>query len=408
MKKSILILFAATAAIILSGCQDIIPKEDEPTENINEEPLDAAKMDIMAWCSIPTGSFATTERFQELEECGFTISLSIVHQAVQLEGAIKFLDLAEPTGVKVMFMCQEAMYEDPEGVVNRIKDHPALFGYCVHDEPRISDIPDLAKVVERVRAADPNHPVYVNLLPGSGENYDNYVKTFVETIHPQFISFDNYAINRDYIAPDWWYNIETIRSAANQAGIPFWAFANCMETTTKPTPTIETLRLYQYTNLAYGAQCLQYFTYWRPNGPSAVNDIAPIIRGERTPLYDLVKEMNEEIQARAGVFIGCNVLQVAHTGETIPEETTRLTSLPAPLTALDTKGNGALVSLIENGKWQYLVIVNRTYEEGFDYDIAFDREVAIVERDGSITLFDGKQSTMHLGEGDCAIYRWAI
>jgi hypothetical protein len=406
-------LSAVFAVLLFPGCQeksqDIIAEQEKQQniiENVNEEPIDAAQMPILAWYSVPIAD-AKPDAFQELKECGFTISLTVVYLAVQLEGAIRILDAAEKSGVKVMFMCQEAMLEDPEGVVDRIKNHPALYGYCVRDEPTISDIPDLAKVVERIRAVDPNHPVYINLLPGSGENYDNYVNTFVDTIHPTFLSFDNHAVHRDYISSDWWYNIETIRSAANKAGIPFWAFACSLESDSRPTTTIGILRLYNYTNLAYGAQCMQYFTYWRPNGPTFTSATAPIVRGERTPIYDLVKEMNEEIQARAGVFVGCSVLQVAHTGESIPEETTRLTSLPAPLTALDTKGNGAMVSLIENGKWRYLVVVNRNYDGGFDYDIAFDREVAIVERDGSITLFGGDQRTMHLGEGDCAIYRWA-
>jgi hypothetical protein len=121
------------------------------------------------------------------------------------------------------------------------------------------------------------------------------------------------------------------------------------------------LRLQFYPDLAYGAQGLQCFTYWNPVPGTWDFHDAPIdLDGNRTPVYDMVKEMNVELQARAGVFVGAKVLSVRHAGETVPPGVTPLGELPAPLTALDTHGNGAVVSMLENGPYRYLVIVNRS------------------------------------------------
>ena len=61
--------------------------------------------------------------------------------------------------------------------------------------------------------------------------------------------------------------------------------------------------------------------------------------------------------------------------------------------------------MLENGPYRYLVIVNRSLDAGFDYDIAFSGKVSVIGRDGKATKFSGK-APMHLEEGDCAIFRW--
>ena len=116
-----------------------------------------------------------------------------------------------------------------------------------------------------------------------------------------------------------------------------------------------------YSNLVYGAQGLQYFTYWTPAGDSVYDyQHGPIgLDGKRTEVYDLVKDMNAEIRSIAGIFLGAKVLSVRHTGSVIPRGTTRLTTLPEKVKVLDTHGYGAIISLLENGGKKYLAIVNR-------------------------------------------------
>jgi hypothetical protein len=298
--------------------------------------------------------------------------------------------------------------------VKKVMDHPALFGYFLRDEPVNKDFPDLAAWADRIKAVDPDHVIYLNLNPNYapeeylGSPYREHVHKFIEEVRLPLVSFDFYPVTESGIRERWWENLEDISQESAAAGLPFWAFALSTAHKPYPIPTMASLRLQFYTDLAYGAQGLQYFTYWNPVPGTRDFHDAPIdLDGNRTPVYDMVKAMNAELQTRAGIFVGAKVLQVRHTGETVPPGVTPLTDLPEPLTTLDTHGKGAVVSVLENGGARYLMLVNRSLDEGFDYDIAFARKVERIGRDGKAFKVPAKGTqTFHLEEGDCAIFRW--
>ncbi len=394
MSKHIWTMAALAAALLLAGCTAKKEKVELP---------------ILAWYSIPEENISL-ERFQELKEAGFNVNLSSVGS---FDKALASLDYGEQTGVKIVFSCHD-MWEDPEGTAAKVKDHPALFGYSLGDEPNNARFPVLADMADRLRSVDPDHVIYVNLFPNYapdevlGSTYPEHVRKYIEEVRPPLVSFDFYPVTEDGIRERWWENLEVISRESAAAGLPFWAFALSTSHKPYPIPTMASLRLQFYTDLAYGAQGLQYFTYWNPVPGTWDFHDAPIdLDGNRTPVYDLVKAMNAELQARADIFVGDKVLQVRHTGETVPPGVTPLTDLPEPLTALDTHGKGAVVSLLENGGFRYLMLVNRSLDEGFDYDIAFARKVERVGRDGKAFKVPAKGTqTFHLEEGDCAIFRW--
>ncbi len=367
----------------------------------------SGEIPILALYSIPAG-FTSVERYQELKDAGFTVNFSHLSS---LEEAVKALDCAQEAGVKIMFTCAE-LWNDTENTVKKVKDHPALFGYSLGDEPSNAAFPGLAAIADKIRSVDPDHVIYVNLFPNYapdevlGSTYPEHVKKFIEEVRLPMVSFDFYPVTEGGIRERWWENLEVISSQSAAAGLPFWAFALSTAHKPYPIPTMASLRLQLYTDLAYGAQGLEYFTYWCPSTEVWDFNNAPISeQGERTAQYDLVKAMNAEIQARAGIFVGDKVLMVRHTGETVPPGVTPLTDLPAPLTALDTKGKGAVVSLLENGRYRYLMLVNRSLDDRFDYDIAFAKNVEKIGRDGNVAKA-GKGGTYTLEEGDCAIFRW--
>ena len=79
--------------------------------------------------------------------------------------------------------------------------------------------------------------------------------------------------------------------------------------------------------------------------------------------------------------------------------------LPEPLKYLNTNGGEALVSFLEKGDYQYVMIVNRSHLAEFDYSISFTKDVAQVYADGSIVKIPGRSASRHLDKGDCAIFR---
>ena len=133
-------------------------------------PAREEKLPIMSWYSIPAED-ATLERYQELADCGFNINFS--HLGT-LEDLRTSLDLAQQVGVKVMATCRE-LETSPDSVVALVKDHPALYGYFLRDEPACPSFPYLAEWARKIEYADGGeHPLYLNLLP-------NFVDTAVLT-----------------------------------------------------------------------------------------------------------------------------------------------------------------------------------------------------------------------------------
>ncbi len=363
---------------------------------------------ILAWYSIPAED-ATLERYQELKEAGFNLTFS--HTSL-FKDAKKALDLAAAVGIKSIFTCRE-LEKDPEATVNKVKDHPGLAGYFLRDEPACNDFPALAKWAKKVRAADNTHYCYLNLFPNYapddvlGDNYERYVQRFIEEVDIQVLSFDSYPIVNERLRERWYENLEVIAAEARKSGKPFWAFALATAHDSYPIPNAAHLRLQMYSNLAYGAQYLQYFTYWNPDTTTWNFYEAPItLEKKRSQVYDRVREVNKELQNRAFVFMGSKVLSVHHTGATIPVGTRRLEKLPEQVKTLDTKENGAVVSLLEKGDYQYLVIVNRSFLEPLDLQIIFKDKVEVVRRDGSIENAAKYNSLFQLEPGEAGIFRW--
>jgi hypothetical protein len=74
------------------------------------------------------------------------------------------------------------------------------------------------------------------------------------------------------------------------------------------------------------------------------------------------------------------LLDVGHTGETIPGGTRRYKAAP-PFAAVETEGDGAVVSTLANARRRYLVIVNRDIHHPMPLVVRLDNS-ARVERVG--------------------------
>src|SRR6185437_1527916 len=182
-----------------------------------------------------------------------------------------------------------------------------------------------------------------------------------------------------------------------------------------PTPTLAHLRVQVFSDLAYGAQVIQYFTYWQAgaaNDPTFID--APIMRdGKRTVAYDRVKQVNAEIQGLAPAFVGSKVVAVGHIGQTIPQGTHRYKA-QAPIASIKNESaatDGALVSLLEKGDQRFLVVVNRDINRAGTYPIALDgsKEAASIQRlekDGTLHAQAGRTIKIELSPGDAAVFEW--
>lgn len=385
-------------------------------ENINaQERIQSGKeFPILAWYSIPAGE-TTLERYMEMKEAGINHSLSFFSNIDQMQ---KALDVAEKAGVKMLVACPE-LKKEPEKTVQRFMNHPALAGYHLIDEPKITLFPELSEWAKKIQAVDNKHFCYVNLFPNHADStqmgtksYREYVQEYIRQIPVQFVSFDYYPVLKDRLSKSWYENLELISAESKKADKPFWAFAlttNYDEDHVTPQTTAA-IRLQVYSNLAYGAQGIQYFTYWSAtsvNAPSVEDQRgAPIsANGKRSVVYDRVKLMSREIQNLAGVFLGSKVVSVRHTGlGRIPNGTVRLTSLPKAIKVLDTNGAPAIVSVLQNGDNAFLVVVNKDFLNNIKLTVFGDDSLKKILKDGTIIRASAYESSLELEPGDAAVY----
>jgi hypothetical protein len=371
---------------------------------------------ILAWGGVPPNEASIT-RYQELKYAGIMYNLT---RSTSPDSMERTLDLALKSGIKLIVRCPELELE-PEKITKRFMNHPATGGYFICDEPSANDFPELGNRVKRIRAIDNERFCYLNLFPNyaldvqlGAKTYQEYVKGFINEVPVQILSFDNYPILESpsgrHLRENWFENLEVFSSEAKLAGKPFWAFALTVSHGNYPVPTLGELRLQVFSNLAYGAQGIQYFTYWTPLRKTEWNyQHGPIsdITKQRTEVYDKMKFINNEIQNLAGVFLGAKVLTVEHTGIVIPQGTKRMTKLPSVIRKIETDGNGAIVSILEKGNEHFLVIVNRDFQNSMKLTIEAEPSLRKILKDGTIVPANAYLNTMEIEPGDISVYSWS-
>lgn len=386
----------------------------------NSKLASVGEIPILAWHSIPAEE-TNVERFREMKEAGITHSFSGYPNADAVQ---KALDVAQQTGIKLIISCPE-MATAPEATVKRFMKHPALAGYYLRDEPSADEFADLGVWAKKIQAVDKEHFCYLNLFPTyasldqlKATSYRNHVQRFIKEVPTQILSYDHYPIIVEKeglkLRDDYYENLEICSSEARKAGKPFWAFALAVAHDPYPIPDLAQLRVQMFSNLAYGAQGLQYFTYWTPGkNPHWNFHHGPIgLDGKRTDVYDKVKALNQEIKALTPIFLGGKVVKVSHTGGHTPTGAQAFTTLPGKVTRLEIKGSGndakqtgALISEIQNGSHRYLVIVNKDFQKQLMLEISLDNGVKRVMKDGSLVSAALYTPSQFIDPGDMHIYQ---
>lgn len=242
------------------------------------------------------------------------------------------LDVAAQYGLRAQLqdpLLTPESLEDPEhrqkleALVDRVRNHPALYSYFLRDEPNARDFPALGRLVEFLRERDPAHLAYINLFPTYATNeqlgtqgdvvtaYREHLRLYLETVKPALISFDHYHFRVEGDGEQYFLNLSLIREFALKYKLPFLNIVQaCSWAPSMRVPNGDELRFLVYTTLAYGAQGISYYVYCWPNhvGGMALPDGSP------TPLYHAAKLLNREFVAIAEELQPLASLGVVHEG----------------------------------------------------------------------------------------------
>lgn len=374
------------------------------------------------------------EQYKELWECGFTITQGTAWPGV--DNAFLF-DGQEVNGVKVnlhegtdlIMLCNSGLnnYSEVSSTVPSRKDSPRLGGWFVMDEPHRQHFPEMARKVGWIREFDTSHILYGNLLNISTDmsaigftSYDEYVHTFMREVGTGFLSFDYYPVRQYdnsgeiYIEPDFYQNLEIVSKLAKYYRTEFWAFAHSVASNcgkpgvSYPTPQEDHMRVQIFGNLAYGAQGVQYFTYKCPTawGGYTYYDAPIDLDNKRTPVWYMVQNINRDIHALTWVFLGADMLRVGHTNAVTPVGCTRLSKamLPEGINSVTSDGEGVCVSVLQNGKNLFLMMLNGDIHNTQKVTINKDIAVKRVLMDGTTEADAAGEKTYELTPGHFVLY----
>jgi hypothetical protein len=285
------------------------------------------------------------------------------------------LDVAAKHGLRAMLqdgLLNPAALDNPEqkakldALIDRVKNHPALYAYFLRDEPSAPDFPGLARLVAYLRERDPAHLAYINLFPTYANNqqlgttgdtvtaYREHLRQFIEVVKPALISYDHYHFFKNRDGDEYFLNLGMIRQAALDAGLPFLNIIQASDgEKVWRFPTGDELRWLVYTTLAYGGRGISYFVYW---GPASYRGL--YCDGKPTPLAPDAAELNAEVAALSPELMTLDSLGAYHTAplprgaEAIPAD--------CPVRIVG-KGEFVLGLFGKGGQVTAFMIVNRDY-----------------------------------------------
>lgn len=264
------------------------------------------------------------------------------------------LNWCESAGVKLLDKSISA-WNDTEGNVTRVTsyaNHAAYAGIFVgKDEPSVTDFSEISAMNNAFMNALPTTSRTVNLFPigatasQMGVNtYEEYAKTFVNQINMSdkkfHMMFDMYCLTKSDSKGNAWrgsvrgyqyQNLDMIRHLSLEKRVPFlqithgrpqwdpgysatiyndepgWT-TDVSATKLPPKPdeqVYDDQRWLVWSQLALGSKGVSYFCYWTPNhfkgGPFSWT-----VNGEKTRMYDILKNINQEIKPIGQILMTCH------------------------------------------------------------------------------------------------------
>ena len=346
------------------------------------------KIEILAYHGIPP-EHSTLENYKLLKDLGFTIN----YRTYGNNGdAKKALDLAAAVGIKILLETPE-LYSNTTKTVNSFKEHKGLFGYFIKDEPNANSFISLNKLISEIRKTDDRHEFYINLFPNYAEsaqlgtvNYYRYIQDYLKNVRTNIISFDNYSVTNNVVNDSWYKNLEYIAKVSDSLRRPFWGFILSTDVNnTYKTPTLESMKLQAFINLAYGAKGIQYFTYWTLLDLSGAQKFEEAVikrNGAKGMQFNNVYTVNRSVRKLSPIFLNSTRQGTAHVG-TVPSGTTEFMKGPEIFRQLMMSGN-AVVSKFYNSlqKKNYFVVVNKDLQKNLLVNYSLSRSAVLIDSNG--------------------------
>lgn len=383
----------------------------------------------------------TEEMFEMIADCGINLishSLTNQHSAENLinqmmDWGVKYgignfiydSDIHTAYGDNSMSVAEMLPY------MSEYMNHPGFAGMYLVDEPgsgqynmgniNLPNYPELYdKLVRQIGTFS-----YFNLLPitdmDKKDQYIAYLDEVFETVNPNYLSYDKYPFERANRGKEdcYFWNLAIVREYAQEHKVPFWTYAQCGDQWYLTTDTEEywpdegQFDWQLNTNLAFGAQGLQFYTLIEVPG-SAKAESQPYdsyrsgligILGNKTQWYYYLEEISKHIDAIDEVLMNSVNKGVIASGE----KATWATSLCSDKTMIQGKAwrelanveGEALVGCFNYQGKTALYVVNYSTEYAQKIKLTFvDKCMTTVIQNAEASYYESTGLTLDMAAGD--------
>lgn len=360
---------------------------------------------VMAWDNAPNDVAV----FKKMRECGFTVAGFVPPAALGNchEAGLKAI-VSDPRVGNYDWEHVDAKIarDRVSALIGEVRNHPAVFGYYLRDEPKASFFPGLTTVSNVVKEKHPGAWPYINLFPNYADagqlgtaTYDEYVEKFVADCKPPIVSYDHYAIMEGgALRGEYFANLESVRRVAIKNKLPFWQIVLSLGCLNFREPSMTDMRFQVYTSLAYGANGLAYFKYFTPGVGNFRN--GPIDQfGHETPMWGNMRQVNLQVGKLAPTLLKLKSDRVYHfgnvpTGCMGPDEKSLVKAMA---------GNMLVGEFTHEDGSRYIMVVNKDFAGSIVGYPQFRGPVSKLQfvsaYDGSLVSYEGEYTWIAPGQG---------
>lgn len=359
----------------------------------------------MAW-DAPPNDLAVLQR---MRECGITVAGFVPPAGLdncQKAGLKAIVADARVSGYDWQSVDAEVARQRVTELIGEVRNHPAVYGYQLRDEPTAAFFPGLATVASIVKEQHPGAWPYINLFPNyatpgqlGAPDYDAYLERFVEVCRPPVISYDHYALLHDGTLRDGYFaNLESVRRVSGKRDLPFWNIVLAAAHFDYREVSAADLRFQIYTSLAYGARGIAYFKYFAPKVGNY--RAAPVDQfGHETPTWAAMQNVNLQVTQLAPTLLKLKSDRVYHFGP-VPtgcvgrDESSLVKAIDGPMLVGDfTHADGS----------RYVLVVNKDFGASVPCQPQFRQPPSKLELvspyTGQLVPFTGEQIWLAPGQG---------
>jgi len=315
MKKSILNVGLLLSALVL--CSSAFAAEPERTQGR----MNRSKLNIGTYILQP---YARTEaHVKDLADCGIDFVVSMGYDIPTLDLFSKYNVGAVVTGILPGWWGGDGANAGKMRETNPIqkyvdaaasfKDHPAIWGIDIGDEPSALDFPYYGEVFTKVDELFPNQFPYLNLYPNYASvskntseqtvnqlgtpDYTKHIAEYCRNVPSDYICYDFYLYSIN--VSQAYENLRVVSNAALATGRSMWIVLQVNSLDPAKWIAENELRFQAYTAMAFGAENIIWACYtagWWHN--QVLDD-----KGNKTDQYEKLKAVNKEIHELAPYYM---------------------------------------------------------------------------------------------------------